>query len=1301
MIEIRTFGGKLNQDDSTYRVPQGDFVDALNITRDAEGKGQDEVLSNINGNYEITNFLPNGTNKVIGNFSDRVRNRLYYFTWNSDGYNRISYYDQNTGSIVIVMEDLTDTDNISVLNFDPSYRINHIDIVYREDDQGDLLFWTDGINPPSKINVLTATTGAYGVIQRSYLDVAKEPPSMPPLCVYKDNANVTVNNLVGKLFKFKYRYVYDDLEKSVTSAQCELTLPKNYADQAISTDPTRNSSILIIFNSGQPNVKKIEILGCESNGNVWSDYFLVKVIDKPSLSISDNATIQFNFLNNESYIPISIKESIQPFDNVPQIAYAQSLPNGNVLDYGAITEGYDLVVGIYSTSILNNNRLAGTSNQQALVLVTTPDLIVFEGSLKIIVAGTPTIGDEYTIYYIDNNVTVSTTIIATGATQNSLRLDISNYFTGLGYIVSLDPDGNLLVVAPTPVLFPYLPTFYLSEYFAENRSSILAYDWFSKYSYGVVYFDDKGRTNGVVLTLSSSFQTQQYDETFPPSANDVYIPEQRLQINSRPPIWASYFELVRTKNLTKSNFLYWVSDATYKDFINNEYGYKYAYISINNLLLYISSNPSIKSLGYEFTPGDRVRFVKLYSNAGGTSNIYGLSDEKDFQILETVTNPTINATIVNGFFLKIYLPQTSGSFDFGNPIYSNYLIEIYTPQTTFNDQNTIYYEFGEKYNIGDAGTMQAYHLGKNQNQTSNLVTPALFDLYKGDSFFRYRTYPIGGKSTWIHNPVSGITSNFTSFYLLATLTYNTANNPDYTPQNVTSTTAFTNDAYPILINTPSTPPSFRVKGTMRLKPSANFANIQLISNEWNGVTGTGSIQILGATIFANTDRLIANQEKVVVIDCIYTPSLNMAKVGWGLNNYKGDLLELNIEITDSRVIKQGIIDPNFSDNYESSASPNGRVWRYDPNAAQSFNPTLIRFGGEFQAGTTINNINRFYEENFDVYDRSRGSIKKMFIEGRNQYVFQEFDVGVVTVLTQIVKDTAGNPLSAQSDTLLNKIVYPYIGQYGIGNVPESFAYGKHAKFFIDDNKGVVCRLSNDGITPISILYKMNAFFVPNLKQYKIAQSQAAPADGYPTVYGGYDAYTNKYIISMDAIYDGNDLIQNPYTLIFLDSRDAKQGFETFASYHPENIACLNNTYITFKDGSLWIHAGGTYCNFYGVQYGSYVDVAFNDRAIDRKTYLAIFQTSNSAWYCPSITSQLMTYGSTNQESEIVAARFVELEGQYTSAILRDKNSPGGLINGQTMHGNYLVVRFQKDSATNFYFLNTVSLNYINSPLNAR
>ena len=95
------------------------------------------------------------------------------------------------------------------------------------------------------------------------------------------------------------------------------------------------------------------------------------------------------------------------------------------------------------------------------------------------------------------------------------------------------------------------------------------------------------------------------------------------------------------------------------------------------------------------------------------------------------------------------------------------------------------------------------------------------------------------------------------------------------------------------------------------------------------------------------------------------------------------------------------------------------------------------------------------------------------------------------------------------------------------------------------------------------------------------------------------------------------------------------------------------------------------------------------------------QTSNAAWYCPTIKSQLNSYGSTPQETEIVEARFALLEGQYNSAILRDKNSPGGIISGDTMHGNYLIVRFKRDAAGNLYYINTVSLNYNNSPLNVR
>jgi len=147
---------------------------------------------------------------------------------------------------------------------------------------------------------------------------------------------------------------------------------------------------------------------------------------------------------------------------------------------------------------------------------------------------------------------------------------------------------------------------------------------------------------------------------------------------------------------------------------------------------------------------------------------------------------------------------------------------------------------------------------------------------------------------------------------------------------------------------------------------------------------------------------------------------------------------------------------------------------------------------------------------------------------------------------------------------------------------------------------------------------------------------------------------------------------------------------------------VNNLLITFKDGQLWKHTSSVpHCNFYGDQYDCYIDIVFNDTPLDRKTFSAIMQTASSPWYCPSIKSQVNTYGSTPQQTYINEARFNLQEGQYNSAILRDINSSGGLINGDTIKGNYLIVRFQKGNPTGFNFINTVSLKYITSPLNVR
>ena len=83
MIINKVFQGGLNLDTQDYRLPDGDYPYALNVTKDAQGVGQDFVVSNIMGNREVAYTLPTGINKCIGKFNDNVRNRIYYFVWNS------------------------------------------------------------------------------------------------------------------------------------------------------------------------------------------------------------------------------------------------------------------------------------------------------------------------------------------------------------------------------------------------------------------------------------------------------------------------------------------------------------------------------------------------------------------------------------------------------------------------------------------------------------------------------------------------------------------------------------------------------------------------------------------------------------------------------------------------------------------------------------------------------------------------------------------------------------------------------------------------------------------------------------------------------------------------------------------------------------------------------------------------------------------------------------------------------------------------------------------------------------------
>ena len=114
MIQIRGFNGKLNLDDNPYRSPKNDHVDALNITRDAEGEGQDAVVSNIIGNEEVS-FTPISytiQSNTVGNIT------TYIVSFSGDFF--------TNGEITISAEDSVTAQIIQLTNATSIVSINNI-----------------------------------------------------------------------------------------------------------------------------------------------------------------------------------------------------------------------------------------------------------------------------------------------------------------------------------------------------------------------------------------------------------------------------------------------------------------------------------------------------------------------------------------------------------------------------------------------------------------------------------------------------------------------------------------------------------------------------------------------------------------------------------------------------------------------------------------------------------------------------------------------------------------------------------------------------------------------------------------------------------------------------------------------------------------------------------------------------------------------------------------------------------------------------------------------------------------------
>lgn len=1309
MVDIRGFNGGLNTDVSPELLPSGDYTYAMNVTNITN-----EII-NLPGNSLIPNLpasVGNSTEWICGSFFDKKRQRIIVFTNNEMGYHRILSYNISLEAYTLLYsESPSPSTGVSALNWDiypqfnPNGLIKDIKVVHRE-NEGDLYYFVGPDKVLYKFNfdtLLDWTTNNIP-IKLDYFKVIKAPPKDLIQADIIDDTNYKVNNLYKKLFQFKYRFVYDDNEKSVWSALSVIPLPAKSTDPLYNALSNVQNVINLKFSTGDINVAKIEIAGRVNIESEWSDFFLIDTIDKERDGVADNIIFDYTFRNDSVYVAIDIQESNLLFDYVPDEVNALELANGNTLVIGGLKDGYDrdlqLDVTITNTPNTNSPAIVSTlegvtrnaSNNGAFTPTqfnASKNIYLEYVSGIVLFSGTPQVGDVITVTlsgknrrreynWIGNqelkdavfNESWSVTFESGWSIVDLIDAFINHEKRASAFNITAD-FGLPFPLQNTPSSRPTNPFgrplsgsignalyfgsfgFDMKEWwfdsvsvsikrsFSFGQSDVFpTYKWNGVYKFGLAYYSKDGKTNGVFTNNNLNLQTSGYyaDYIWTPSTADIVIPENetaQLFIGHTPPDWADYYHIVRTKELSCDFSLMVVSCDVRKTG-------GYVYIDIENIkTTNTNSKETSKVINYgttTFVDGDRVRLLQKYNSSTGKV-IWDTKEALDTPIL---------AVEVNNSRLEIKVKDINTS---SNPSIislntdDKFVIEIYRPAKVLSDDDLVYYEVGRKYDILTDANGDKYHDG------TQVVTSATY------WSFNITGLIVGGFFPIYYSTEFAAGANFNGIQINSN-----RNENDKVRQNIKAGDYI------------------EIDGTLYNDGIYLVTNVISDSN-------------LRTTIIVDINYNALSLETIqgFTIKRVSTPSATNKIAIVNMFNDGDYYFKTRTMVTTETGSTTGaffVAEKNFSETYLSAVWSQGRPLIVDENIKEEYFPAMLRFSQSYIYGTNINNLNRFYPNNFEEADASFGDILRLKTRENFIRLFQRFKTGMIPIYRQIIIDNANSSQVALSERLLNKPNY-YNGEYGIDKYGSSLVSTDYGDYFIDtDNKAIV-RASLDGITNISDTNSLSFWANQNIKENTFGL--------------GCFNYENRNVIMLIGHIEPipnqvfYDLVRN-----IVAYAETDKTFESFYGYtDAETMLFINGFVYTGYNGALYIHNSPVRNNFYGVQQNSSITTVFNGGLQLKKTYTAIEELANGLWIGTISTGPL-----TNQTTSVSESDFQKTVGAYTinskenkfnATIKRDQNSPGGKFQGAPMKGLYAQVALT-NSLSSEQRLISVSLKYIQSPL---
>lgn len=346
--------GRMNKIVDQRLLPEGEYVDAMNIRMGSTENSEVGVIENTKGNLPLTSLAYiDGTPlsaaaRCIGALQNSVNETIYWlvhdpnFPVGATGkLDLIVSFNVSTNILTYHVVSIDDGGGVNTtLNFNPNYLVTGMDIL------NDLFFFTDDYNAPRFININRNYPNPIGNIDQvsaESLLVIKKPPVESP-GVQPIVTNGQENFLDTRFICFAYRYRYIDGEYSATSQWSQPAFvpnPFSFSVESFLNEGMTNfcNSAIITYNSGSSLVVGIDLLFKKADGNVIK---VIEKLEKSNLGLANNTNYQYTFTNSKIFTILSASELLRLYDNVPRFAKAQTIM-GNRLMYGNYVEGYDLV----------------------------------------------------------------------------------------------------------------------------------------------------------------------------------------------------------------------------------------------------------------------------------------------------------------------------------------------------------------------------------------------------------------------------------------------------------------------------------------------------------------------------------------------------------------------------------------------------------------------------------------------------------------------------------------------------------------------------------------------------------------------------------------------------------------------------------------------------------------------------------------------------------------------------------------------------------------------------------------------